>query len=96
MCRNAERNRVFGKKRKTEKSIPKPTLKETHRAFVCTMNGTRELQIENYGSLGDYSEKKIVLHCYNSKMVIEGDGLLIEYFTDIDMRITGKIHTIHF
>lgn len=60
------------------------------------MNGTGELNIENYGSLGDYNEEKIVLHCYKCKMVIEGERLLIEYFTDIDMRITGNIHSIHF
>lgn len=96
MCRNAERNRVFGRKRKIENNIQKQSLKEVRRAFVCTISGTRELQVENYGSLGDYSDKKIVLHCYKSKMIIEGEGLLIEYFTDIDMRITGRIHTIHF
>lgn len=87
---------MFGKKRKMENHPPKPSFKELRKAFVCTMNGTRELQVENYGSLGDYSEKKIVLHCYKSKLIIEGEGLLIEYFTDIDMRITGRIHAIYF
>ena len=72
---------MFGKKRE-KKENGKPSWKENHRAFVCTMNGTRELQIENYGSLGDYDEEKIVLHCYQCKMVIEGERLCIEYFTD--------------
>ncbi len=40
--------------------------------------------------------KKIVLNCYKCKMIIEGEGLLIEYFTDVDMKITGHIHSIHF
>ena len=48
---------MFGKKRE-KKENGKPSWKENHRAFVCTMNGTRELQIENYGSLGDYDEEK--------------------------------------
>lgn len=87
---------MFGRKRKNEKENPIPSLKDSRKAFVCTMSGTRELNIENYGSLGDYNEEKIILHCYKCKMVIEGEKLLIEYFTDIDMRITGKIHSIHF
>ena len=87
---------MFIKRKKTEKTVPKPSIKESCRAFVCTMNGTGELNIENYGSLGDYNEEKIVLHCYKCSMIIEGEKLLIEYFTDINMRITGKIHSIHF
>ena len=58
--------------------------------FVCSVNGAKEISIENYGSLGDFSDKKIVLNCYKCKMVIEGEGLLIEYFTDVDMKITGR------
>ena len=44
--------------------------------FVCSVNGAKEISIENYGS--------------------QGEGLLIEYFTDVDMKITGHIHSIHF
>ena len=64
--------------------------------FVCSVNGAKEISIENYGSLGDFSDEKIVLNCYKCKMIIEGEGLLIEYFTDVDMKITGHIHSIHF
>lgn len=69
---------------------------EKRQSFVCSVNGTKEISIENYGSLGDFSDKRIVLNCYKCKMVIEGENLLIEYFTDVDMKITGRIHTIYF
>lgn len=69
---------------------------EKKQSFVCSINGTKEVSIENYGSLGDFSDKKIILHCNKCKMVIEGENLLIEYFTDVDMKITGRIHAIHF
>ena len=36
--------------------------------FVCSVNGAKEISIENYGSLGDFSDKKIVLNCYKCKM----------------------------
>lgn len=69
---------------------------ERKQSFVCSVNGTKEISIENYGSLGDFSDKRIVLNCYKCKMVIEGENLLIEYFTDVDMKITGRIHAIYF
>lgn len=69
---------------------------ERKQSFVCSVNGTKEISIENYGSLGDFSDKRIVLNCYKCKMIIEGENLLIEYFTDVDMKITGRIHAIYF
>lgn len=87
---------MFGKKKRKEETEQKMSFNEKRQAFICTMNGTKELYIENYGSLGDYSEERIVLNCYQCKMVIEGEKLLIEYFTDIDMRITGRIRSIYF
>lgn len=87
---------MFGRKKKEPDRSPRSSLKENRQAFVCTMQGTGEINIENYGTLGDYSEEKIVLHGYRCKMTIEGERLLIDYFTDIDMKITGKIRSIHF
>lgn len=69
---------------------------EKKQSFVCSLNGTKEVSIENYGSLGNFSDKKIILNCNKCKMIIEGENLLIEYFTDVDMKITGRIHAIHF
>lgn len=86
---------MFGRRKKKKESVS-ASIKDRTRAFVCTQTGTRELDIENYGSLGDYSDNRIVLHAYRCDIVIEGEKLLIQYFTDIDMKITGKIHSIHF
>ena len=90
---------MFGRKKKEEKknvTSERPSLRETRRAFMCTIHGTGEINVENYGTLGDYSEEKIVLNGYRCKMTIEGEKLLIDYFTDVDMKITGKIRSIHF
>lgn len=65
-----------------------------HNMPVCTLEGNRELHIENYGSLGDYCDTKIVLQCKRCKLIIEGTHLNIEYFTDVDMKIKGCIHSI--
>ncbi|MCI6859433.1 MAG: YabP/YqfC family sporulation protein [Eubacterium sp.] len=67
-----------------------------NKEVVCTVNGTREIFIENYGSLGDFTDGKIILHCFRCDLVIEGKGLVIEYFTDMDMKITGCIQSIRF
>lgn len=66
------------------------------REMVCTVSGTREVCVENYGSLGDFSEEKIILNGYKSRMVVEGERLGIEYFTDVDMKITGRLRAIRF
>ena len=87
---------MFGKKKKESAEKQKPSFRDTCKAFVCTMNGREELQVENYGSLGDYNEDKIVLLCHKCTMVIEGEGMQIEYFTDIDMKVTGRIQSVHF
>ena len=87
---------MAGRKKKKAKEDKKPSFLDKQKAFLCTVNGTGELNIENYGSLGDFSETKIVLHCYKCKMTIEGEHLKIEYFTDVDMRIIGRIHSITF
>ena len=84
------------KKEKTEKKEKLPSFRDRNQAFVCTMNGPYELNIENFGSLGDYSEKRIVLHPWKSTITIEGERLLIEYFSDIDMKITGRIRSLDF
>ena len=84
------------KKKKSRDESEKSLFRDAGKAFVCTMNGRGEMQIENYGSLGDYDEGKIILHCHKCTMTIEGEKLQIAYFTDIDMRITGKIRSVHF
>lgn len=86
---------MLGRREKKNKK-DNPSLKDRNKAFVCTMNGPFEMNIENYGALGDYSEKKIVLHAWKCTLVIEGDRLLIDYFTDIDMKITGRIRSVRF
>ena len=65
--------RMFGKKKKSRDESEKSLFRDAGKAFVCTMNGRGEMQIENYGSLGDYDEGKIILHCHKCTMTIEGE-----------------------
>jgi len=82
---------MFGMKKKEER----PSSSDMNKTFVCTVDGPYEMYIENYGTLGDYHDDKIVLHAWKSTLIIEGERLLIEYFTDLEMKITGRIHSIH-
>ncbi|MDO5147214.1 MAG: YabP/YqfC family sporulation protein [Eubacteriales bacterium] len=85
---------MFRKKKKS--AAQASSFLENRKSFVCTMCGQRELDIENYGTLGNYDERCVVLHGHKATMIIEGEGLLVEYFTDVDMRVTGYIHSIRF
>ena len=79
----------------SQKKKDNPSLIERNQAFFCTINGPYEMNIENYGSLLDYSSRKVVLHAARSILTVDGEDLLIDYFTDIDMKISGKIFSVH-
>ncbi len=84
------------KRKKNEKSEKSSSLRELDKSFVCIMNGPFELNIENYGSLGDYNEKRVFLMFKRKKREKSEKPLSVDYFTDIDMKITGRIRLIRF
>ncbi len=58
------------------------------------MIGNHELLIENYCGIGEYLEQKIVVRGRNRKLIIEGDNLLIEYYSKYDLKISGILHSL--
>lgn len=88
---------MFKKKKKKNNRKENDSCRKVYRDRnqpICMLQGTRELQIENYGSLGSFTEEKIILLWKKGKITIEGEHLLIDYYTDIDMKITGRIRKI--
>ena len=64
---------------------------------LLTFTGSRELYIENYKCIRKY-EDTCILFVITTKLIlrIEGTGLMIDYYTDVEMRITGTICKISF
>ncbi len=63
---------------------------------IITMEGNRQLFIENYKGIISYEEKIIIVQGKRSKICIEGKNLQIEYYTNLDMKIKGNIYEVKY
>lgn len=63
---------------------------------VLTLTGSRELYIENYKCIRQYKNTCIILLSGHHKIQIEGKNLVIAYYTDLEMKITGEVSKILF
>lgn len=74
-------------------SLPKDIVME---ASVLHVIGQYEIYIENYKNIIEFNEDTIKIQARNSKIVITGKHLHIEYFNNSDMKIKGRINEISF
>ncbi len=65
-------------------------------APIITAIGRNEVCIENYKGILEYNNCSIKIITKIGRVVVEGNNLIISYFTTDEMKITGMIHTIGF
>lgn len=65
-------------------------------AFMLSMTGNREAFIENYRGILEYTDTCILLQTKSGQVRFEGTGLVIEYYTNEDMKIDGYIEKVIF
>lgn len=65
-------------------------------AAIVTVTGNREAFVENYKGILEYTKESIVLQGKNAKICFEGKNLSIDYYTNEDMKISGKIDTLRY
>ena len=73
--------------------LPKDILNGDMR---ITLTGYREAWIENYKGILEYSSESIILQGKNGKVQFVGKRLTIDYYTNEDMKLTGKITSINY
>lgn len=73
--------------------LPKDILRGDMR---ITLTGNREVWIENYKGILEYSEECILLQGKNGRVQFEGKRLTIDYYTNEDMKLTGRIMCIKY
>lgn len=56
-----------------------------------TLTGDRRALVENYCSILEYSDQRIKLLGRQGGLLLEGEGLVIEYYAGSDMLIRGRI-----
>ena len=65
-------------------------------AFMLSMTGNREAFIENYRGILEYTDTCILLQTKTGQVRFEGTNLVIEYYTNEDMKISGRIASVMF
>ncbi len=65
-------------------------------AFILSMTGNREALIENYRGILEYTDTCILLQTKSGQVRFEGCNLVIEYYTNENMKITGHIISVIF
>ena len=65
-------------------------------ASLITVLGTSEVCIENYRGILEYTENLIRVQTKERMIKLTGKHLQIEDYTNDEMKITGRIHTLEF
>ncbi|MFA9465777.1 MAG: YabP/YqfC family sporulation protein [Velocimicrobium sp.] len=65
-------------------------------APILSMIGQRQLLVENYKGIIEYTEERIRIQTKIGRILVEGTCLNIEYYTVDDMKIIGCITMIQF
>ncbi|MBS5386321.1 MAG: YabP/YqfC family sporulation protein [Clostridiales bacterium] len=65
-------------------------------ASVITVLGTCEVCIENYRGILEYTENLIRVQTKERLIKLSGKHLQIEYYTNDEMKITGRIEALEF
>ncbi len=72
-------------------AIPDELILDTYR---LVMLGEREVTVENFKGILEYSDNLIRIRVKGGRMSIEGVGLEIKTVTDDEIQITGKIKSV--
>ncbi|WP_167956385.1 YabP/YqfC family sporulation protein [Anaerosporobacter faecicola] len=65
-------------------------------APIITTTGRCSLCIENYKGIIEYNSNVIKVQTKTGKICVEGNNLIIKYFTNDEMRVTGIVHSIKY
>ena len=65
-------------------------------ASIVTITGVSEVCVENYRGIIEYTDCLVRLQAREGQMRLTGKRLNIEYSTNDEMKITGRIDSIEF
>lgn len=67
-----------------------------HQESIITISGNGQIYIENYRNILEYTNTCIRILCKRGRLKIKGTQLSIEYYSDDEMKITGRFQGIFF
>ena len=65
-------------------------------ASIVTVTGNKDVFVENYKGILEYSPEAIVLQGKTCQISIVGKRMTIDYYTNEDMKITGCIECVRY
>lgn len=63
---------------------------------LLTALGNTEICIENYGGIIEYTDCLIRIRTKTGKIIISGKNLNVDYYTNDEMKIQGRISSIEY
>ncbi|MCD7981585.1 MAG: YabP/YqfC family sporulation protein, partial [Clostridiales bacterium] len=63
---------------------------------IVTITGRREMTVENYRGILVYEETVVRLSLKKGQILISGNALHIDYYTNDDMKISGRIDRLEY
>lgn len=63
---------------------------------VLSVIGNKEICIENYGGIIEYTDEIVRIRTKNDQIIIRGKHLYVEYYTNDEMKISGKLSSVEF
>lgn len=87
-----ERGQI-GERLASAASMPKDVVMK---AAVVTVLGDFEVCIENYRGITEYTDCLVRVQTKGGQIRLTGEKLQVEYYTNDEMKITGKILTLEF
>ncbi len=63
-------------------------------AVIVTALGRGQVLVENYKGIIEYTREKIRLQAKGCQVTVQGEQLVVEYYTHEEMKITGMIQGI--
>ena len=65
-------------------------------ASIVTITGVSEVRVEKYRGIIEYTDCLVRIQAREGQMRLTGKRLNIEYYTNDEMKITGRIDSIEF
>ncbi len=65
-------------------------------AVLVSITGQQEILIENYRGILEYTKNHISQQTKTCRLVIRGKDLNINYYTNEEMKITGRIESVFY
>ena len=60
------------------------------------ITGGKCVRVENYKGIIEYTQQRIKIQIQEGKLTLEGEQMQIDYCTDVELHITGRIKSIRY